>query len=115
MERWTRRIKRRLPQLLRIRSTEPERRKEERRRNLQTQAQTGDKAAIISDFANDTLADAQDYVLEKLLKCNSNEDLYKLQADYRAAVAFWQKVKHAIDEGKEAQMKLKKMEEEANE
>lgn len=68
---------------------------------------------MISDFANDTLADAQDYVLQKLL--DKDIDLYQLQAEYRAALAFWQKVENTIAAGKDAASKLKRMEEDYNE
>lgn len=70
---------------------------------------TAEQAKLIKDFADKTLIDAQDYILAKLL--DSNADLIQLQADYRAAMAFWQKIENAIADGKDAMVKLKKMEE----
>lgn len=87
--------------------------REERKRQLRQQALLGDKAKLISDFANDTLADAQDYVLKRLL--DKDVDLWQLQADYRAAMAFWQKIENTIAIGRDAASKLKKMEENENE
>ena len=41
-----------------------------------------------------------------------DKELYKLQADYRAAIAFYQKVTNTVTEGKNASVRLKQMEEE---
>lgn len=56
------------------------------------------------------LADAQDYVLKRLTECLDDKELYKLQADYRAAIAFYQKVSNTVAEGKNAEAKLKQLE-----
>lgn len=66
---------------------------------------------MISEFADEVLADAQDYVLKRLTECTNDAELYKLQADYRAAVAFYQKVTNTVTEGKNAAARLQQMEE----
>ena len=111
MERWKKRIRRSSKQV-KIRSLDYEQRKEERKHLLHQKAISGERAALISEFADEVLADAQDYVLKRLTECMDNKELYKLQADYRAAIAFYQKVTNTVTEGKNAAVRLKQMEEE---
>ena len=58
-------------------------------------------------FADDVLADAEDYALAKL--ADADADLWALRSEYTAALAFNQKIKMLAAAGKEAERKLKQM------
>lgn len=111
MRAWMKRLTGKSQKPKQIHSVDAEQRLEERKKQLHEKALTADKAKLISDFADETLADAQDYVLKRLLECRSADELYKLQADYRAAVAFRQKIDFAIADGRDAMAKLERLEE----
>lgn len=68
----------------------------------------GSKAETILEFADKTFEDAENFVLAKML--DQTTDLKQLQADYRAAYAFYQKVKNTVVEGRLAQKTLREME-----
>lgn len=67
-----------------------------------------DKAVIIEQFADMVMADAENYALEMLL--NPQADLSEVAANYRAALAFYQKIEQTIATGTMAERKLKEME-----
>lgn len=66
------------------------------------------QAEIILSFAERTFEDAENFVLARML--DNNADLKQIQADYRAAYAFYQKVKNTVIEGRLAQKTLRGME-----
>ena len=71
--------------------------------------QIGNKAEIIAEFADMLLADAENLALSRLAETGS--DLNTARADYRAALALYQKVQNAISQGKLARAKLKSFQE----
>lgn len=71
--------------------------------------QIGNKAEIIAEFADMLLADAENLALSRLAETSS--DLNTARADYRAALALYQKVQNAISQGKLAKAKLKSFQE----
>ena len=71
--------------------------------------QIGNKAEIIAEFADMLLADAENLALSRLAEIGS--DLNTARADYRAALALYQKVQNAISQGKLARAKLKSFQE----
>jgi len=71
-------------------------------------AETGKQAESILEFADKTFEDAENFVLAKML--DPTTDLAQLQADYRAAYAFYQKVKNSVVEGRLALSKLREIE-----
>lgn len=75
---------------------------------MQKATETGKRAETILEFADKTFEDAENFVLAKML--DTTIDLKQLQADYRAAYAFYQKVKNTVVEGRLAQKTLREME-----
>lgn len=76
---------------------------------LMKDVQIGNKAEIIAEFADMLLADAENLALSRLAETGS--DLNTARADYRAALALYQKVQNAISQGKLARAKLKSFQE----
>lgn len=83
---------------------------ESRNARLMERAKRGKDAEIIASFAIETLGDAQDYALSRLATA-TQEELIMVQADYKAAIAFYQKIQATIAIGIEASRKLNKKEE----
>lgn len=77
--------------------------------DLQGQSLQGEKAKIILDYAEKVLFDAENYALNKL--CLSDTDVSNIRAEYRAAVAFYQKINDDVRKGLAATSKLRKMQE----
>lgn len=71
---------------------------------MQEQAQTGKQAEAAIKFADEVLADAEDYALAQL--ADKTADLIAVRSAYIAALAFNQKVKAIAAAGKEADRKL---------
>ena len=87
----------------------PDETRNARIRQLEQAVEFGLKAETILEFADKTFEDAENYVLLKLL--DTSTDLQQAQADYRAAYAFYQKVKNSVVEGRIAQKTLKELKE----
>ena len=87
----------------------PEQRLMERRAKLLEQAQTGQQAEAAIKFADEVLADAEDYALAQL--ADKTADLAAVRSDYIAALAFNQKIKAIAALGKDADRKLAKLKE----
>lgn len=80
---------------------------QERKAKLTAQAQTGKEAEAAIKFADEVLADAEDYALAQL--ADKTADLLAVRSDYIAALAFNQKIKAIAAAGKEADRKLADM------
>lgn len=102
-----RRMARRSRTLIRNPEQTPEQRQAERRTKLLEQVEQGRLAEAAIKFADDVLADAEDYALAKL--ANADTDLLALRYEYTAALAFNQKIKMLVAAGKEAERKLQRM------
>lgn len=70
---------------------------------------SGEKAEMILDFAEKVLYDAENFALSKL--SDNKSDLTEVRADYRAALAFYQKINNEISKGKIAKANLDKIRE----
>ena len=102
-----RRLARRSRLTIRNPEQTPEQRQAERRAKLLEQTERGRLAEAVIDFADEVLADAEDYALAKL--ADADADLWALRSEYTAALAFNQKIKMLAAAGKEAERKLKQM------
>lgn len=81
----------------------------ERRHKLTKKAERGKRAEYIIEFADETLADAEDWALARLR--DRTVELESVAAQYNAAVALWQKVNMAAAQGREANRKLEELKE----
>lgn len=79
------------------------------KRQLAQDMKLGNKGEIIIEFADMILADAETLALSRLADVNGDLDIAR--ADYRAALALYQKVQNAVYQGKLAESKLKSLNE----
>lgn len=79
------------------------------KQSLNQSVKKGTSAKLASEFVDMVLADAETLALSRLADVNS--DLNSVRADYRAALALYQKVQNIIYQGKVAEEKLKAIKE----
>lgn len=81
----------------------------EEKKKWNDEVKQGNKAKMLAEFVDSLLADAENLALARLADVNG--DLHMARADYRAALALYQKVQNVIYQGKVAEDKLKSFKE----